>query len=193
MFRVRAIGHPCRPNPIRVWQTFNQRNNCRHLRQSAGAPRQVSLPADRLDIDAICHPPFSRRCARLPGCAPTAPWRWVPRCARGTIVRGAHDEKLNRLVGESLALTNLVTQVQGRTTSRPEGIFQHFPVLGDFDVGKGHGKTGSLGGSEFSDEGIAKFRPKTDSVDCQPPKGREGRRLPARPSATIMGDMTWQD
>jgi len=43
--------------------------------------------------------------------------------------------------------------VQGRTASGPEGIFQYLHVIGDFDVGKGHGKKGRLRRGEFSDEG----------------------------------------
>jgi hypothetical protein len=58
----------------------------------------------------------------------------------GTLESGAHQEKINRLAGEALALTHLVTQVQGRTPSRPKQVFDHFYVFSDLGVSKGHGK-----------------------------------------------------
>gem|GEM_PF-6398573 len=54
------------------------------------------------------------------------------------------------MVEESLALTNLLTQMQGRTAVRPEVFLKGERVLGDFDVGKGHnGKVCALKGDAF--------------------------------------------
>jgi hypothetical protein len=38
--------------------------------------------------------------------------------------------------------------VQGRTPPRPESVLQHFHVIGDFDVGKGHSFIDNVSGGE---------------------------------------------
>ena len=57
----------------------------------------------------------------------------------GTIIRRAHEEKFDGLIGEALAFANSVAQMEGGTAARPKRVFEHFHVLGDFEFSEGHG------------------------------------------------------
>ncbi len=60
----------------------------------------------------------------------------------GTIIRRAHEEKFDGLIREALVFADPVAQMQGRTAARPEGVFEHFHVLGDFEFSEGHSMRG---------------------------------------------------
>jgi hypothetical protein len=70
----------------------------------------------------------------------------------GAIEDRAHDEKLDRPIGKSLAFADLTAQVDGRAAARPEDVLQHLQMFGDLGLRKGHGskekKSGSGEGGE---------------------------------------------
>ena len=67
----------------------------------------------------------------------------------GTLEGWAYKEKLNCLARKALALPHLITQVQWWPPSGPKRVLDHFHVLGDFDVGKGHGAKFNVGAGNF--------------------------------------------
>jgi hypothetical protein len=68
----------------------------------------------------------------------------------GPIKTGAHVEQLDRLPGKPLPLPHLVAQAQRWPTPRPEHGLDRLDMLGDFKLGKGHGKRDDVGLGAFA-------------------------------------------
>ena len=56
----------------------------------------------------------------------------------GATEHWSHEEKLDGLPVEALTLADLVAQMQGRATARPEVFLKGDRMLGDFSFGEGH-------------------------------------------------------